>query len=233
MKTFQPLDSKCRSEQAAERIMEMIENGELSVGDKLPPEQEFAKQLGISRGILREGLAQLKVQGIITRKPKDGTYIQPFPKREQDGVSVVRAIREASFRNLMEMRDAIEQKACALLVDRASDEELNELREAILSGQAPSSDEELDFYFHYRLMELTGNSIFMSIVETYFQEIREVRAKSMVRPSREAEVMEEHLGIIDGIQSRDRTAAMTAVERHMKAICDRWYEQENAGGETV
>ena len=57
--------NKSRSEQVAGRILQMIEDGRLHEGDKLPSEPEFAKQLGISRGIMREGLAQLKAQGIM------------------------------------------------------------------------------------------------------------------------------------------------------------------------
>lgn len=84
MKDFQPAENKRRSEQVAERILKMIQDGVLHEGDKLPSEPEFAKQLGISRGILREGLAQLKAQGIISRKPKDGTYILPLASRKDE-----------------------------------------------------------------------------------------------------------------------------------------------------
>ena len=65
-----PMENKSRSEQVAQRILRMIADGTLQEGDKLPSEPEFAKQLGISRGILREGLAQLKAQGVIRRKPE-------------------------------------------------------------------------------------------------------------------------------------------------------------------
>ena len=130
---FRPLDNKCRSEQVAERIMKMIESGQLREGDKLPSEPELARQLGISRGILREGMSQLKAQGIISRKPKDGTYILP-QNSGQGGIteSAQRMIKISSFRNIMEMRDAIEQKAAVLAVERATDEELEELREIAL-----------------------------------------------------------------------------------------------------
>ena len=48
--------------------------------------------------------------------------------------TTLRMIRTSSFRNIMEMRDAIEQKAAVLAVDRATDEELEELREIVLKG---------------------------------------------------------------------------------------------------
>ena len=228
MKDFRPLENKCRSEQVAERIIKMIENGELCEGDKLPSEPEFARQLGISRGILREGLAQLKAQGIISRKPKDGTDILP-QQRDKIGMTdtTLRMIRTSSFRNIMEMRDAIEQKAAVLAVDRATDEELEELREIVLKGEQHTGEDDLDYYFHYRLVELSGNTIFMGIVNTYFSEIREIRDRNLNDTQRRAEVQGEHLAIIDAICGRDRTAAVLAVENHMNRIWERWRQQNS------
>lgn len=232
MKDFRPLENKCRSEQVAERIIKMIQEGELHEGDKLPNEPEFARQLGISRGILREGLAQLKAQGIISRKPKDGTYILPLKDGKADLTeTTLRVLKTSSFRSIMEMRDAIEQKAAVLAVDRATDEELEELREIVLKGEQHTGEDDLDYYFHYRLVELSGNSIFMGIVNTYFEEIREIRDRNLNDSQRRAEVQEEHLAIIDAICRRDRVGAVIAVENHMKRIWDRWRKRNAASAE--
>lgn len=229
MKDFLPLDSKCRSEQVAECIIKMIESGQLREGDKLPNEPELARQMGISRGILREGMAQLKAQGIISRKPKDGTYILPQKAGEGELTrSAQRIIKNSSFRNIMEMRDAIEQKAAVLAVDRATDEELEELREIALKFEQHTGEDDLDYYFHYRLVELSGNSIFMGIVNTYFEEIREIRDNNIYAPGHRQEICDEHLAIVDAICRRDRDMAKAAVESHMSRIWDRWRHRRAA-----
>lgn len=232
MKDFRPIENKNRSEQVAQRILHMIEEGILHEGDKLPSEPEFAKQLGISRGILREGLAQLKAQGIISRKPKDGTYILPLQGSKNELThSAQRMMKASSFRNIMEMRAAIEQKAAVLAVERATDEELEELREIVLKPEQHTGKDDLDFFFHYRLVELSGNSIFMGIVNTYFEEIREIRDRNLNTASHKAEVQQEHLAIIDAICRRDRAAAAAAVESHMTRIWDRWRQRNVAAAE--
>lgn len=229
MKEYRPLESKRRSEKIAEKIMEMIETGVLKPGDKLPSEPEFAKQLGISRGILREGLAQLKAQGIISRKPKDGTYILPFQTPETGIEKTTRqAIKVSSFRSIMEMRDAIEQKAAVLVIERASEEELEELREIVLQSSQPVGADDLDYYFHYRLVELSGNVIFMGIVDSYFGEIREIRDKNLNKAKNKDEVLREHLAIVDALCRRDKGAAVQAVETHMNRIWKRWRQREAA-----
>ncbi len=227
MKDFHTLSMKNGSEQVAERIMKMIEQGVLREGDKLPSEPELARQLGISRGILREGLAQLKAQGIISRKPKDGTYIRSLERAWPEmAENTQRMIKASSFRNIMEMRDAIEQKAAALAVDRATDEELEELREIVLKGQDHTEEDDLDYFFHFRLVELSGNSIFMEIVHSYFEEIRQIRDSNLDDTSRRAQVLSEHMAIVDAICRRDRAAAAAAVENHMNRIWQRWCQHE-------
>lgn len=223
MKDFLPLDNKCRSEQVAERIIKMIESGQLRAGDKLPNEPELARQMGISRGILREGMAQLKAQGIISRKPKDGTYILPLETSQGEFKrTTLHLIKTSSFRNIMEMREAIEQKAAELAVDRATDEELEELREIALKCEQHTGEDDLDYYFHYRLVELAGNSIFMGIVNTYFEEIRQIRDDNIRAPGHRQKVCDEHMAIVDAISRRDREMAKAAVENHMRRIWDRW-----------
>lgn len=229
-----PMKSKSRSEQVAHRILQMIEEGLLHEGDKLPSEPEFAKQLGISRGILREGLAQLQAQGIIRRKPKDGTYIMPLPGNKADmSQSAKRAIQASSFRNIMEMRSAIEQKAAALAVERATDEELEELRMIVLDPKPHAQQDDRDFFFHYRLVELSGNSIFMDIVNTYFKEIRQIRNHTLRDDSYQMQIRQEHLAIVDGICRRNRVAAQAAVEQHMQRIWDRWRRSNDYDAEDI
>ena len=177
----------------------------------------------MSRGILREGLAQLKAQGIISRKPKDGTYILPQEGRKNGLTqSTQRMIQASSFRNIMEMRAAIEQKAATLAVERASDEELEELREIALASGRHTGEDDLDFYFHFRLVEISGNSIFMGIVNTYFEQIREIRDSNLREESLKDLVKQEHLAIVDALMRRNKVAVSQAVEYHMDQIWMRW-----------
>ena len=111
-----------------------------------------------------------------------------------------------------------------------SDEELEELREIVLSPERHTGEEDLDFYFHYRLVELSGNSIFMGIVNTYFDEIREIRDTNLKDVDRNACVQQEHLAIIDAICRRDEAAAARAVAEHMSRIWERW-RLRNGGAE--
>ena len=61
--------------QAIDAITEMIDSDELKTGSQLPPEEEFAAQLGISRSTLREALGHLETRGYIARRQGVGTFV--------------------------------------------------------------------------------------------------------------------------------------------------------------
>lgn len=60
-------------------IKEKIRNGELEPGERLPSENDFAKQLRVSRTTLREALRILEEENIITRKHGVGTFVNKKP----------------------------------------------------------------------------------------------------------------------------------------------------------
>lgn len=56
-------------------IMGKIADGSLRVGDRLPPEAEYAATLGVSRSTLRKAYAELEAAGVLTRRKRAGTQI--------------------------------------------------------------------------------------------------------------------------------------------------------------
>src|SRR5436189_4590698 len=70
-----PIDRSGITELVVQRIKELLQQGELKAGSRLPPERELAEMLGISRPSLRTALKALSVMGIIRAKPGAGTYI--------------------------------------------------------------------------------------------------------------------------------------------------------------
>ena len=57
------------ADSTAQKIKSMIEGGDFSVGDKLPNENDFASQLGVSRSTLREAIRTLTASGMLEIKP--------------------------------------------------------------------------------------------------------------------------------------------------------------------
>lgn len=62
-------------QQLSDSILQQIQAGQLRVGDKLPPEADYAAELGVSRSTLRQAYTELERVGVLKRKKRAGTTI--------------------------------------------------------------------------------------------------------------------------------------------------------------
>src|SRR4030095_16554231 len=79
LKIIKPLRPGQTTEPVVARVYELIKRGGLKPGDRLPPERELAKELGISRPSLRSGLSSLISMGVLKSRQGGGTYIVDGP----------------------------------------------------------------------------------------------------------------------------------------------------------
>ncbi|MEA4999280.1 MAG: FadR/GntR family transcriptional regulator [Candidatus Limiplasma sp.] len=212
---LQPVRDERLSDKVAQQLVQAIRSGSLCIGDKLPPEAQLAEQLGISRGILREALTVLEVRGYLQRSPKGGTVI----KSDKEGDlanNLATQLRKATYLDLLEFREAMECRIVEKVIDNATPEQLHALQ-AMLDAppQGPGS---VDYYFHYRLAELSGNVLFSSFIDTYYDVIDEIRQVSLQTGSRAEAIYLEHTNILTALHARDKTAAKKAVRQHLKAV---------------
>ncbi len=215
---IKPIRNDRLSDKVVKEILKMIKNGDLKPGDKLPTETIFAEQFGVSRGILREALTTLQAQGYIRRKPKDGTYIKDNMESEMINSSITDVLKKAAYRDLLEFRDALEVKMVEKVIERASDDDIEEVLEILKKGEDQDFSSDVDYYFHYKLAQLSGNTFIMNFIDTYFDLIAEIATKSRKNLERQKEIQNEHMAILKTIQNRDKRAAQEAVKKHMAMV---------------
>ena len=213
-----PVSSERLSDKIVNQMINMMREGSLKAGDKLPNEALLSEQFGVSRGILREALTQLQSQGYIRRKPKDGTYIQDNIQGMLMNESVNELLKKTTYSDLLDFREALELKMVERVIERASDEEIEEL----LDGLGVAANEEIqhnmDHYFHYKLAQAARNIFFMNFIDTYYDLISEIANKSSHDQVRRNQIAEEHLAIAKAIANRDKHAAKQAVRHHMRMV---------------
>ncbi len=61
--------------QVCDQILDQISSGQRKVGDRLPPEAQFASELGVSRSTLRLAFTELESSGVLRRRKRAGTEI--------------------------------------------------------------------------------------------------------------------------------------------------------------
>lgn len=206
------------SDKIVSQIMNMVREGSIKPGEKLPNEAVLSEQFGVSRGILREALTQLQSQGYIRRKPKDGTYIQEDIQNIMMNESMNDLLKQATYTDLLDFRESLEMKMVERVIERASDEEILELIEGLGIASNAEIQHSMDHYFHYKLAQVSKNIFFMNFIDTYYDLITEIAAYSNRDQSRRDQIAEEHLAIAKAIQKRDKEAARMAVHHHVKMV---------------
>src|SRR5881396_1870048 len=73
---LQAVDNRRLYRQIADQIAALIERGEYKAGERLPPERDLAKQLGVSRPSVREALIALEVEGYVEVRVGSGVYVR-------------------------------------------------------------------------------------------------------------------------------------------------------------
>ena len=76
--------------QIAEKIIQMIRNGDLKPGDKLPSEPELMKKFSVGRSSIREAIGALSLIGLITVRPGQGTHVAAPSGDNQSSCSWIR-----------------------------------------------------------------------------------------------------------------------------------------------
>src|SRR5882724_3678993 len=112
------------TDEAIEKIKEMIVSGALRPGDRLPKESELAAELGLSRNSLREAVRALSLIRVLDVRQGDGTYVTSLkPELLLEAVAfVVDLHRDDTVLQLLEVRRILEPAATAMASQAMTDD---------------------------------------------------------------------------------------------------------------
>ncbi len=163
------------SEQIVDAIIQYIEDGKWSVGDKLPSEMELAEYFGVSRNALREALKILTNTGILVARPGIGTVIS---ENAAFGISSRQFLRDLcssdSVEQILETRLFIEPEMAYHACLRSTDQELQELRKSLTETTTAWKNKKLEtdaFSFHLQIAKLSRNDVCAGLMRTMLQQL--------------------------------------------------------------
>lgn len=202
--------------------MAFIEAEDLKPGKVLPPENQLAADLGVSRPIIREALKSLAGQGVIevvsgkgaVVKPLDGQLLRVFFRRAT-------RIERESIIDLLELRKGIEVQAAALAARRRTPDELARLIEVVATMRrelhVPDIYVDLDITFHRLIASMTHNAMLHHLVAAIREAIKDILHESVLRHQAEEQLERVQVGhemILKAIEQGDAEEAQRAMAAH-------------------
>jgi GntR family transcriptional repressor for pyruvate dehydrogenase complex len=207
-----------------ERIRDMIVGGELTPGDRLPPERKLAEALGVSRNSLRQAFQALAERKIIESRQGDGTYLLASLEAFSQSDALFDAIKAQSgfLRDTLEFRHLMEPQIAALAASRIEPAALDRLKILVCDQQralmAGREDDTFDSEFHRQLAQCSGNRVISQVMTTIAAIIDETRSTWLQSNERRNASVEGHLRIIDALESGNADSAFTAMKNHISEI---------------
>ncbi|MFC6602213.1 FadR/GntR family transcriptional regulator [Ectobacillus funiculus] len=208
------------------QIRQLIQDGKLKPGDRLPGERELAQTLGCSRTSLREACRVLESEGLIISKPGGGRFIQHVDQNMMPGYrfNPIDMLEKTAIIYFLEARETLEPKIAELASQRATAENIEKLEQILLKmeDQLKYPDEKVaaDSSFHLALAEATQNFVFVSMMETNLNMIRQIRKQTLNSKERYPQSLAEHRAILEAVKHHKTSEAVEATSIHLRHLRD-------------
>ena len=201
------------------RFQQLLSDGLLSPGTRLPPERELATSFGVARSSLRQALKVLEIMGVITQKVGDGSYLN------KDASSVLSVpmdflflLDDTSVQELTEMRLMMEPALAAKAAERANADDIALLRQSIVDLEQSKHDRvrlvASDLLFHRAIFQASGNRL----TGRLFHIIHRAMLNMMIVTSQMVDLehtLHFHKPILLAIEQRDPVLASRLMTDHL------------------
>ena len=204
------------------RIAADITDGRLPPGARLPTEQELMTAMGVSRTVIREAVAALRAEGLITTRQGIGSFVTERPAHALFTLEPGQSESLADALHIMELRTAVETEAAGLAAERATAEHrqairhaLSEIDHAIERGEAAVAE---DFALHAAITVATGNPQFRRFLDFLGRFIiprASVRIHALNLRAYLMTFQQEHRAIVAAIDAGSVDRARAAMRTHL------------------
>ena len=228
-----PLAAAGRAEEVVQRVSQAIQLGLFVDGEQLPPETEFATQLGVSAMTLREALATLRQQGLVeTRRGRTGGTFVRRPSSPPVAVlrERLRGMTTSSLRDLIDEQFAVSGAAAKLAAARASGADVRRLYTLVRQLSVAStlgSRIRADSRFHIEVAQASQSERLTRLEVELQTQLAELlwlppdpadpaEATEATELIDHAAVSAEHRAIADAIAAEDGDTARMLAEQHVE-----------------
>ena len=224
-----PIQKRKLADDVRDRLMDLIETGELRPGDMLPSEREMMEGFGVGRPAIREAMQALERAGLLQiRHGERARVAEPSIGRMMDqmtdSMKHLLVHSAASLENLKDARLTFELEMARRAAERQRPEDIAALTRTVDEQEAAfgkgAAFRLIDGRFHSEIAALSGNPIWPALSDALFRWLNDFHVDLVSVPGKERLTLAEHRGIIAAIASGDPEAAAAAMRDHLTRAND-------------
>jgi GntR family transcriptional repressor for pyruvate dehydrogenase complex len=211
------------SQEVLSRLVEMLLSGELTPGQRLPPERGLAEMMGVSRPSLREGLRALTAFGVLESKQGHGTFlVRSLNRLPLEPYLLQLLLNTGKLHEFIELRQIIEPSVAALAARRAGEDGRAEItrrwrdyEKAVESGDR-EAENETGRQFHLSLARATGNQTIVQLMDSLNDLMRETGR--VVLSQTAGASRKDHRSLYQAVMKRQPAEARRLMKHHLDEI---------------
>lgn len=217
------------SETIVEQVRQLMRDGQLRPGDRLPAERDLCEQFGVSRVTVREALRMLESSGLVEIKvgARGGAFVTaPGSGRIGDGLADMLSLSVISAADVTEVRLVLEVGIVPLLCERATEEDLDDLeqmcQDARKALRAGGYTMQMSADFHERVARATHNPALAMLAGSFRGPIlMSLQQAKSTAPEMGKLGTEEHEQFVAAVRKRDAALAMRIMRDHLDRTAHR------------
>lgn len=224
------------AEHIARSLSDEIASGRLRPGDRLPTEQFLSQNFGVSRNVVREGIATLRAQGLIQSRQGVGVFVSaapqspdPEPLLQRDSAPFLDG--DNTIRNMFEVRAVLESQAAALTASHMTARTLKTIQAAVLRMQYEGSPTletvNADLDFHRAVAAASGNDYLETMIRAVLEPMRALITMTFARQGPVYSNIPhaargEHEELVQAFIDRNAAAARQIMGQHIVSAASRF-----------
>jgi GntR family transcriptional repressor for pyruvate dehydrogenase complex len=217
------------SKQVARHIQELILDGKLVEGERLPPDRELSKQFGVSRTVAREAIALLRDRGLLKVIPGSGVFVSSVdPEVVKQSIGMFMSNKKNKYRDLLEIRRFFEVNVAELAAKYADDSDIRSLElnleEMRKSSQGIHDNKEnleqfviADMKFHQALAKATKNSLIPVLLSSFMELLFEFSTKASSHSGAPEKAITYHEKLLACLRDNDVKRARSVMRDHISS----------------
>lgn len=209
------LPANSTSRDVLDALSQMIETQGLAVGDRLPPEVELARRLGIGRSKVREALTAWQNMGIVVRNKKAGTRLAAEVSTNSIHLPMTVKLEAESLLRTHAVRRPLEIESVRLAARNGSEKDgrtiMARVTELLEAFEADSDWRQADYRFHTALQDACGNPLFAHLIAQIQQGFNEVYEAPFGRPHLGQETIPLHLPLANAVVAHNEEEAVRLI----------------------